>query len=267
VPIPQLAAPIAAVGLGVTLDDLSFNQGSVDENGVQWHLGRLEGWDSPSLREDLDDQPLAHGAYRGTSYYGAREIGLRGTLVSPHGLEALRVAKDRLAYACDLTDTDGVLTVRETPSKQAAVRRAGRLRYAQVGQHLLRWELDLTAADPRKYATVERTLTLPASQTGSAQNDGTFRSGAPMQIAFHGPMGSGTLSAADRSLSVQSLAAGEVLTVDTLEGTALLADGSTGYSRITSTGPLPVLPALAATTVSLAATDGYAVITWRDAWI
>lgn len=256
-PIPQLLPAVAKAGLGVTLDGLAFNQGAVDDNGVQYHLRSIEGWDSPSLRVDLDDRPLGHGAYRGTSYYGVREIGLKGVLVSPYGLESLRLAKDRLAYACDLTDTDGVLTVAEAPAKRALVRRAGRLRYAQVGGHLLRWELDLTAADPRKYGTALRSVTLTGGQSGTASNAGQFRAGAPLVLVF---TGAGTMQVGAVAVTVSGPA-----TIDTLEGTVM--DGSsTVYSRLTSSGPLPTLPPAAGTSVSYSG-GGQVTLTWRDTWV
>jgi hypothetical protein len=256
--IPQLLpSPGAGIGLGVTLDDLAFNQGNVDENGVEHYLSALEGWDSPSLREDLDDRPLAHGADRGTSYYGVREIGLKGSLVSPLGIEALRIAKDRLAYACDLTDTDGVLTVAENPVKQALVRRSGRLRYAQVGGHLLRWELDVTAADPRKYAAVPRSVTLSPGQTAPAVNVGTFRSGAPLVAVF---AGAGTLLVGGQPIRTTG-----PVTVDTLDGTAL-AGGITAYSRLGAGSTFPHLPAQATTPLTYSG-NGSVTVTWRDAWV
>lgn len=256
-PIPLLAAvPGTGIGLAVTLGDLPFNQGP-DENGCEYYLSSIDGWDSPSLREDLDDRPLAHGAFRGTSFYGAREIGLSGVVLSPGSLPALRLAKDRLAYATDLTDADAVLLVDEAPAKQCHVRRSGRLRLAQTGEHLLRWELDLTAADPRKYAAAERTLTLRDGQSVTAPNAGTFRAGAPVLLAFDA---AGTVEIGPETVTVTGPAV-----VDTLEGT-VLDQGVSVYSRLRSRGPLPALPAQAATPVRYFG-SGSVRLTWRDAWI
>lgn len=255
--IPQLQPAVARIGLGVALADLTFNQGAVDENGVEHYLSSFEGWDSPSLRTDLDDRPLAHGAFRGSSYYGVRELGLKGTLVSPNGLEALRIAKDRLAHASDLTDQDAILTVAETPAKQVLVRRSGRLRHASVGRHMVRWELDLTAADPRKYGTVLRTVTLSSGQSADAPNSGTFRAGAPLRAAFTGP---GRLLVGQQPIEVTG-----AVTVDTLEGSALLG-AATAYSRLAAGSTFPTLPAWATTSLSFTG-SGTVTVTWRDTWI
>lgn len=255
--IPAVPRSFAAAGLGVVLDGLPFNQGAVDEHGVEHHLSRLTGWDSPTLRDDLTDRALAHGAYRSPSYYGPRDLSLAGTLVSPHGLQPLRAAKDRLAYTCDLTDTDGVLIVRETPAKRALVRRAGPLRYEQRGHHLVRFELDLTAADPRKYGEELRSLTLSDGQSGRLPNAGTFRAGAPLVVSF---TGAGTLTVAAGTLAVTGPA-----TIDTLERT-VLHQGASVYQRLVPGSSMLTLPALSDHVATFTG-SGAVTVTWRDAWV
>lgn len=254
-PIPLLPGGFGH-GRAVDLGALSFNQ-EPDANGVEWWLEELTGWDSPNLREDLDDRPLAHGAYRGASYYGARELTLSGHLASDHGSDALGAAMELLAFETDLTEQDAFLVVHEATAKQLAVRRAGTPRMAFIGEHTVRFEVDVTAADPRKYGLVERNVTLSGGESDSAPNTGNFRSGAPLLITF---TGAGTLLVGGRPV----IALGPV-DIDTLEGTALVG-GATAYARLGAGSTFPQLPARASTPLSFSG-PGSVTVTWRDAWV
>ena len=67
-PIP-VAGGLSGVplGFGMTLGALSFNLGDVDEYGVEMFVTDINGWDSPTLRDDVQPRARAHGAYRGRS--------------------------------------------------------------------------------------------------------------------------------------------------------------------------------------------------------
>jgi hypothetical protein len=251
----------------VDLGALRFNQ-EPDPSGVEWWLSDLVGWDSPTLRDDLEDRALAHGASRGRSFYGVRELTVSGTLVSNNGPAALQVALDVLAYETDLTDQDALLVVHEDPVKQMAVRRSGMPRQNWLSDSAAQFELDLTAADPRKYSAAERTLTLHPGDVDLAQNGGTFRSGAPLQIGLAGPLYLPQLTIAGQLIEFLTIPSPLVLTIDTDSGAVTAQDGTTAFRYVISTGGFPTLPARASSEVRLGgAGSGAAVLAWRDAWI
>lgn len=265
-PVPLLPGGFG-YGRAVDLGVLQFNQ-EPDSNGVEWWLEDLSGWDSPQLREDLDDRPLAHGAHRGTSYYGARELTLSGHLVSAYGAAARDAAVEELVFVTDLTDVDALLVVHELPGKQVSVRRSGRPRLEVLSPFAARFEVDLTAADPRKYAVAEQTLNLsPGSSAAPIVNAGNFRTGTPLRARFVGPLSSPVLFLPTGPIGLSSVAVGEQIIVDTLEGLVTTGAGATAYSRLTTSG-MPHLPARTAGTALLIGSGaGHVELTWRDAWL
>lgn len=140
----------------VQLGDVTFGQ--VDEAGVHWHCASpLDGWDSPDVRTTITQREADHGAWQGPVYLNERVITLAGKVIAPDRA-ALDAALDQLLVAAGLTDT--VLTVYETVPKQAVVRRSGKVLGQRLTGTVLDYSVQVTAGDPRRYATTDTTAVL-----------------------------------------------------------------------------------------------------------
>lgn len=266
--IPALGSVATAAGVGITLGSLLLNQGSPDANGVELLATDVTGWDSPTLRSSVDDRALAHGAHRGQSYYGSREIQIKGVLLgSQSSRAALEAAADDLAYETDLTDRDAVFTVHDAHTKRALVRREGRLLLQRDGDSAWPFDLTLTAVDPRRYSVDEHTIVLTPGQSAVASNVGTFRAGTPLTVQFTGPATDLTLSVDGVPLGVSSVVAGETITVDALAGTVLGLGGVTRYGRLLPGSVLPVLAAKSSAVLQVSGSGGSVTVKYRDAWL
>lgn len=150
----------------VTLGNLSFNV--QDENGVFWSIEDIDGWWYPPDIEMPDEQKpeSVDGGYDAEGRYLSRLITLRGhfTPRPSVGPSAIQAARERLIVAANAVRTTTLLTVNESPPKQAYVRMVGRPRIATTQLNgKTEFEISLRAADPRKYAT-----SLTISDTGVA---------------------------------------------------------------------------------------------------
>lgn len=230
-----MTTPATLTGNGVAV---TFGAPHVDDEGVEWVLESLEGWESPELRESLTERPADHGAYAGAFLYGTRPITVNGWALAASAAQA-RDARDRLARASTLLDTEGELLVDETPAKIARVRRSGRLLVEPVGTSALKIAVGLVARDPRQYEADERELStsLPPIGTAgrayprtfphgygtagvggaiSAPNLGTFPTRPLLEIA--GPVSGPVVELVETGEALRfdlDVTAGEVLTVDT----------------------------------------------------
>lgn len=139
----------------VQLGDATF--GRVDEAGVHWHCATLDGWDSPDVRTTITQREADHGAWQGPVYLNERVVTLAGKLIAPDRA-ALDTSVDQLLVAAGLTDT--VLTVYETVPKQAVVRRSGKVLAQRLTGTVLDYSVQVTAGDPRRYATTDTTIVL-----------------------------------------------------------------------------------------------------------
>lgn len=253
-------------GRRITLGDLVFNDGAIDENGIEYYVTNLDGWDGAEVKSDIIDKPRADGEFDSSSFYAARSIVMTGWL-GGSTQEALREARDRLIEATDLVTDRALLVVDDTPSRQALVRLGGRVLVDENLAGSLVFQVPLRAADPRKYGTVERTLTLEAGETGVAANIGRFRRGAPLQIVLRGPLTAPQLVVGDQVLSFHDISAATTLTIDGIADTILLQDGTSGFSLVDGSLKIPTLPPRTSTDVGLFGIGAGSVeLSWRDTW-
>ncbi|MET8982144.1 hypothetical protein ABZX85_41830 [Streptomyces sp. NPDC004539] len=276
-------------GLGATLGDVAL--GSVDDAGVAWYLQTLEGWDSPEIRAQYSDREGDHGAWPSPVYLGSRPVTLGGTIVAPSTAQ-LEEAMERLRAAAGLTDT--VLVVDESDPKRAVVRRSGKVLIQYLTDTTAQYSVLVTAADPRRYESVEQTaqtalptttggLVLPAAPpltisatTVSGQITATNRGSIATRplITIAGPVQQPTVAALYGDGTVRSLAytdtlgAGDVLTIDTDAHTVML--GAASRRRYLS-GQWPEIPPGESVTIAFtaAAYNATALLTarWRSAWL
>lgn len=283
---------------GTVLDGLraslgSVDLGTVDSDGTAWVLQTLEGWDSPEIRAEFTDREADHGTWASPVYLGSRPVTLAGTIVAP-SRALLESAMERLRTAAGLTDT--VLTVWETVSKQAVVRRSGKLLVQYVTDTVATYSVMVTAADPRRYSTTQQSGTtgLPATSGGLA-----FPSAFPLTfsatvvsgqinavnagsadtrpvLTITGPVIAPVIAALYPDGTVRQLiysldlVTGDVLTIDTDAHTVLL--GSVSRRRfMTVAGGWPVIPAGSAVNYQFQSGtyNATAMLTaaWRSAWM
>ncbi|MDX3746700.1 phage distal tail protein [Streptomyces sp. AK08-02] len=284
---------------GAALDGLraslgSVDLGAVDSDGTAWFLQSLDGWDSPEVRAEYTDREADHGAWASPVYLGSRPVTLAGTIVAATQ-DLLEASMERLRAAASLTDT--VLTVWETVSKQATVRRSGKPLMQYVTNTTATYSVMVTAQDPRRYSTTLGTGTtaLPSTTGGlafpssfpltfsaatvsgqiTAANAGTVDTRPVLTIT--GPVVAPVIAALYPDGTVRQLiysldlVTGDVLTIDTDARTVLLNGGVSRRRFMTVAGGWPVIPA--GSSVSYQFQSGTynatAMLTaaWRSAWM
>lgn len=286
-----LAPGTALGGIPIQLGDLTFNQ--VDQAGVYWYCGSVQGWDSPDVRADMTVRSQDHGAWPVEVFYGARAVTLTGTLMAP-SVSLADTAIEQLFAAAALTDT--VLTVGETIPKRAVVRRSAPVVAQRSTDTAVTWSVVMSAADPRRYGVdlqsgstglpmtsgglappLTPPLTIDASTVSgqvAAANSGTFETRPVLTVT--GPASRPQIVAEYPDGSVcflsysQDLNAGDQLVIDTDAHTVIL-NGSVSRRRfLTVPNGWPTIPA--ADTViyqfTAAAYQATAKLTvqWRSAW-
>lgn len=283
---------------GAVLDGLraslgSVDLGAVDADGTAWFLQTMEGWDSPDVRAEFTDREADHGAWASPVYLGSRPVTLAGTIVAP-SQDLLESAMERLRAAAALTDT--VLTVWETVSKRATVRRSGKVLTQYVTDTTATYSVMVTAADPRRYSTTQLSGTtgLPATSGGlafpsafpitfsatvvsgqiNAVNSGSADTRPVLTIT--GPVVAPVIAALYPDGTVRQLiysldlVTGDVLTIDVDARTVLL--GSVSRRRfMTVAGGWPVIPAASNVNYQFQSgtynSSAMLTATWRSAWM
>ncbi|MFJ2259468.1 hypothetical protein ACIOKD_14200 [Streptomyces sp. NPDC087844] len=279
-------------GLRADLGDVPL--GSVDTSGVAWRLQELQGWDSPEVRSEMQQREADHGAWASPVYLGERPITAAGLIEAPDRA-TLEDAMERLREATALSDT--LMVVYETTPKQALVRRSGKLVMPYLTDRLASYSLMVTAADPRRYATVlqsDDTL-LPITTGGlvppvtppvtivstsvsgviDAENSGSFET-RPLFI-IDGPVDAPRILAQMPDGSVrfltysQSLGNGEQLVIDT-DAHSVILNGDVSRRRfLTTPTGWPIIPARSMVSFRFDAMyyNSGAKLTarWRSAWM
>lgn len=275
-------------GKRIDLGTLRF--GVVDDAGVQWLVDTLQGWDSAEVRSTVTQREAAHGSWMSPSYLGERIITLSGTLAAPTGA-LLDAAVEQLLAAAPLSGF-ATLTVYEAIPKQVSVRQSGKPIIQPIGDRLATWSLLVTAPDPRRYGTSLRSATsgLPATSGGlvlpaappwtlsavttsgfiGMTNEGSLTAYPTLAIA--GPVQHPTVTVryaggVTAALAYASdLAAGDVLTLDCQEHTAVV--GGASRRRYVS-GTWPEIPPGGADLLfgsSVYSSTATLTATWRPAW-
>lgn len=157
----------------VTLGAITFNDNTNDVNGAKWWVDKIDGWDSPSIRQSLFDLTGADGQAIAEARFRARPLVLSGQCQTS-SQTVLDASRDRLADISQQLTAPRLLTVNETTAKQVLVVRAGELRMRDyVGAGAFDFELPLLAVDPRKYSTNQPQQNLDATSRPLVSN-GTY---------------------------------------------------------------------------------------------
>ncbi|KOG84141.1 MULTISPECIES: phage distal tail protein [Streptomyces] len=268
--------------------------GAVDSSGVAWSLMKLDGWGSAAVRAEYQPREGDHGTWASPVYLGERPVTLAGTITAPD-LAALDDAMERLRSAAALTDTP--LVVHESIPKLVTVRRAGEPLLEYLTDQIASYSVLVTAADPRRYATVlqQGSTGLPVTTGGltppyavpytlaattvagqvDAYNEGSMDTRPTMTIT--GPVSRPTVFGQMPDGSVRmlmyglDLADGDQLVIDTDAHTAILNGNVSRRRYLTTPQGWPTIPAGGAVSYQFraAAYSPTALLTvrWRSAWM
>lgn len=275
----------------VILGLLEANTYTPDDDGVEWYVEVIDGWDGADVRLPTQERAFADGLYVDPGWYGGRQLTVPGVAIAadPGGVEAARA---KLGQVADLLAEAGTLIVGETVPKQADVHLRDRVTTEEAGPALI-FAIPLLAADPLKYATAlsSATVGLPSSSGGLtfpavfpvafgtsgpggilvAANTGT-RATSPV-VSIAGPVTNPRLEHIDqgRTFTVAiDLAAGDTLAVDMrartviLNGTASRRANVVAGSRWFDLDPGDNQIRFAADSYDPAASM---TLEWRSAWI
>jgi hypothetical protein len=262
-----LAVPSGDVGYwtgGLIYGSQDIEFGKVDGNGITWLWRKLEGWDGPDVQGGgVIARAGDHGAWASPQFYAARTMTLTVTASAP--TQALRdVARATLQQALPVSDL-AMLRYDEPISKYAWVRRSGKATETYPTLTDVTWTIGLVAPDPRKYATVQRSLPLtllpsgggggmvtpftvpftlhssPPPGGGYAFNGGSFLS--PPVVVLTGPASGPTITNASTGQTVSwsslTLNTGDVFAIDFLN--------RQGYINPTTVSTSPGFPSVGGT--------------------
>lgn len=164
-------------GLVYTAAGLDIEFGQVDGNGTGWIWQKVDGWDGVDVQgAGVIARSGDHGAWASPQFFAARTITL--TVTASAQSQALRdVARASLQQAVPISDL-AYLRFDEPVPKFAWVRRSGRLTETYPTLTDVTFTVGLVAPDPRKYATVQRSLSISLLPTGG---------GGGMVVPFHVP--------------------------------------------------------------------------------
>lgn len=137
--------------------------GETDEDGIQWYLVSLDGWDGVATVGSVTQQSSDHGGWPTPQFYGPRTMSLTVFAQAPD--QATRdLARSKLQRAIPVNDF-ALFTYNEPIPKQCMVRRSGALPETYQTLSEAQFVAALVAADPRKYKSVEYSLNAYALDT------------------------------------------------------------------------------------------------------
>ncbi len=220
-----------------------------------YRLEEVTGFDSPNVRQNLEDLPEQDGAAAGDFFFGSRPITLRGKIVAATAAERnTNVVNLQRA----LRGLRGNITLKSTPSGLPAMQAYARLENVRVtGGYIKEFMIGLVCADPLMYSQTLNTATnstSPASPgatfpwafpvlfgggTGSSSSATVTNAGnfdAPAVIRVTGPVTNPQVSNSTLNqwiyLDGLTLVSGEWVEIDTGARTVKKSDGSSHYDKV-----------------------------------
>lgn len=234
-------------GCQFLLGGLTIN-GSTDTNGCDWILTKESGWfASPAIKTARVDKPASRGVFRGNEFRGGRVMTLEGVLAAPN-VATLRNAIRTLLGICPSPRSQYPLTVIEETglSLYANVVLDGEILTTPISATSVTFSIQLVSPDPRKFASVASTVSVPLASGGSggvtypttypvdygipgysgsvALTNGGSADADPLFV-FTGPLTTPSVTRADTGETVTyngTLLATDTLTIDSATGVVLL---------------------------------------------
>lgn len=243
----------------------SFNSGGA------LYLEEVTGFDSPNVRENVEDLPEWDGAAAGDFYFGSRPVTLSGRIVSSTAT-ARNAAVVSLQRAC--RGLRASCTIVSQPQGLPNMQIAARVQNLRVtGGFVKQFQIGLICPNPLIVSVTENTTSRTNVGSITPSNAGNFSSFPRIRIT--GPITNPTVTNATTgavlSLTGTTIAAAHYIEVDMANRTALSDLGINSYKSIvfpTTTFPASLAPG--SNTLVLAgtgATGSTALqVWWRDTW-
>jgi hypothetical protein len=283
-PWPPRLVPVVWAGLDCNAGDRP--------DGVTLICEEVNGWyGTPPLHGHDIDRVLTDGAVFGAKVTGARVVTLTGAAAGPH---AALIALARELAARAAARQPAPLSVGEGDDPEAPLLTAmvradeDRLETDWHGRALLRWQVALTAADPRLYEEVWREATLRLAldeDTGrdyplepprayaltvlpnAARLANPGNVPAPVLATWTGPLGETRLSDGARTIRLGPLGPQQEILVDTGSLVAVAPGGAARASYILAGSQPLAVPRDGSVTWRLYGTGSGSVgLRWRGAW-
>jgi hypothetical protein len=273
----------------VTWDGLAVNQGYDPASGLTWVIEDVAGWkDSPPLNGNDLDRGLSDGSAYGVKTLEARQVVLQGVVTASAPAD-LPAARDQLAgKAAARSPAPLVIGDRAGRTMTATVRGdSDAFKWTFLNPAVFRWQVTLTAADPRMFDVTAQTVTL--SNTGTTGGWGYFRTyprtypagvlsstawlpnagnvAAPVVALYTGPLASGLrLTDGTNTIFMAALGPAEQVFV---QCDRLIAAAPGGASRasylLAGSAPMSVPPGGAQWSL-IGSGSGTVQLQWQAAW-
>jgi hypothetical protein len=273
----------------------SFND--ITDTNYVGQLTDVTGFDSPEVRESADDLVQFDGGIHGDFFYGRRPITLSGVLLNPATTTERNQRTLKLDRATDALRGDALLQFQPDgyPAQRIWVRRQQPLRITGAWQK--EFQVALVAADPRVYSDALNSSTVATADPGAATPGRVYSKSYSITYAAATPIGQILVTNAGTTVSYPtlrvygpgnnpvlynfttgqsirlnySLSAGDWLTIDTLNRTVLLNDGTSRYGAVdfANTSWWGLNPGVNDIRVAYDAyVSGSSLnVQWRDAWM
>lgn len=265
----------------------------LNDNASGLYLEEISGFDSPSIRTNVEDLPESDGAVAGDFFFGQRPVTLRGRI---HGTTASARNAAMVNLQRALRGLRDDVTVKSQSSGLPAMQVSARIVDLKFGGGYVKtFQVSMICADPLIYSQTENAETATGAATVpgaafpwafpvdfgggigatlivSATNAGNFD--APCVIRVWGPITDPqvTNDSVDESIYVDNLVlvAGEYIDIDTGARTVVKSDGVSYYDRVRFPGSDWFRLQPGANTIQLwgsGSSGGTEIdVTWRDAW-
>lgn len=254
----------------------------------------VTGFDSPNVRENLEDLPEADGASVGDFFYGSRPVTFSGVLTGAPDQRNLAAVQLQAATR----GLRGNVTIRSQATGLPAMEAYGRVQNLRLTRRegiAKSFQIGMVCADPRIYSqtlnTVAETgvaatggapfpLAFPinfgggsgATVTASITNAGNFSS--PILLRVSGPIDGPYVRNATTNKTIYidnvSLITGEYLDIDTAARTVVKSDATNLYSKVRIPASEWWYLQPGTNVLELRATSAPSTSTltswWRDAW-
>ncbi len=244
VPYPKITG--LKLNADVSIGSLVLN--TIDEDGVVWICTEIEGWWSHP-EPDIEDIPRGwgDGSYDVRGRYTARQITLNGVFLPPSP-SYVKIARDKLITNTDLVYVGDWLKTNEEPTKASYVRLSGRPEINTINERgRTEFSIGLRAPDPLKYewfaghelgyrSTIIPGKNTSTSATGKATVTNTGNAYAPVVLSIAGPV-TGPAEIINETTNesitiIESIGAGEILEIDTLEHEVSLDGDAVGKRNL-----------------------------------
>lgn len=248
--------------------------------GSRYRMRTLEGWeDRPTARYDKQNRTRGHGSHRSHVWSDERTVTVEGWCWTATDRDALLMGLQAVSAYSDTDDTEPLVVTAAgrtlTAGAQLLEARPALLR-GEWGVGRFGWLLQWRCPDPLRYGPPRTVPTgLPTSggglvypltypldygalgDTGQLQLTNAGTAPAPILFTVRGPLPQGwELSAAGQRLTYPvPVPAGQVLAIDTAEGTVLVEGTASRRANLTAADWLTV-PAQSSLTVQLTSLGG-----------